>query len=192
MSDTMHPSDSRATTDDLVRSLVAEHRRTRSHNILPELAPPDEPTATSKRPWHGRGNPLARLRGVRPGPRHLAWAALGLTALIYPLLFPLLVILTALVVGIVYLTLGPDRIAELLASGWDRLARRRPDLAERLRQRADRFAMRFDALLKHLPDSWAEALALPDLSGGDLRRGADDKRPDPFDRLRPPADVYRG
>jgi len=188
-------SATQAGTDDLIRSLVVEQKRDRKRAALPELAPPAEPqperhrrTRAKKQPQ--RTGPAARLRKLRP--RHAVWVALAVIMVVRPLLLPLLVLVSILVAVIVFLTLGPDRIAELLSEGWQRLARRRPALAERLRQRADRFALRFDAMLAYLPERWAEAMALPDLSRATLSRDATEERPDPFDRLRPSPDVYRG
>lgn len=203
MSDMIPPSAGPDRTDDLIRSLVAEQKRDRKREALPELAPP-APDAPQKRkraaqrdakpnrqPRQSQGRRASLLK-YRPKPRHIMWAALALVVVLYPLLIPLVFFTVLLVTAIVYLTLGPDRIAELAYGGWDRLARRRPQLAERLRQRADRFALRFDALLNRLPDRWAEALALPDLSRAAHPNGTRDDRPDPFDKLRPTADVYRG
>ena len=76
-------------------------------------------------------------------------------------------------------------------NAWDKLAQRNPALAEKLRQRGDRFALRFDAMLDKLPNKLAENLAMPDLSAP-VRSDVDlDAEPDPFDKLKLP-EVYRG
>lgn len=117
---------------------------------------------------------LAKIRK-----KHVVYALLAFIVLTRPLLLPLVLLVLFWVVLIVYLSLGPDRARELVVANWLRLQKRNPKLAERLRQRADRFAERFDRVLDWLPERWAEKLSLPDFSKtSDL-----DSRPDPFDRL---------
>ena len=120
------------------------------------------------------------IRGFRPKRKHLLLAALGLVMILRPLLLPIVVFVTFWLGWIVYLTLGPERCAEIWGGLWARFAQRHPTRAERLHRRADAFAERFDRLLDRLPESWAERLALPDLSPPPA--DAPD-RPDPFDRL---------
>ena len=145
--------------------------------------------ATASAPANGAAMPLhARvtrrlpewLRNYRPTKKHVAWAVVAGLVIYRPLMVPLVVLLLVWLVLIAYLTLGPDRWGEIIAGAWQRLHSRKPELAERVRQRADRFAERFDRVLDWLPDAWAERLALPDFSGADP---SDDDRPDPFDRL---------
>ena len=120
------------------------------------------------------------LRNYRPTKKHVAWAVVAGLVIYRPLMVPLVVLLLVWLVLIAYLTLGPDRWGEILGGAWQRLHARKPDLAQRIRPRADRFAEKFDRLLDWLPDSWAERLALPAFSGA---QEGDDDRPDPFDRL---------
>lgn len=123
---------------------------------------------------------LALLRGYRPTRKHVLWALFAALVLYRPLLVPLIVLLLIWVVVIAYLTVGPDRWGEIISAGWHRLHARRPEMAERLRARADVFAERFDHVLDWLPESWADRLALPDFSGTSHHQ---DNAPDPFDRL---------
>ncbi len=120
------------------------------------------------------------LRSYRPTKKHISWGVVAALVLYRPLMVPLVALLLVWLVLIAYLTLGPDRWGEIIGGAWQRLHARKPELAERIRQRADRFAEKFDRVLDWLPDSWAERLALPDFSGA--QEGEDD-RPDPFDRL---------
>ncbi|MGK7753983.1 MULTISPECIES: hypothetical protein [unclassified Roseovarius] len=120
------------------------------------------------------------LRTYRPTKKHVAWAVVAALVLYRPLMVPLAALLLVWLVLIAYLSLGPDRWGEIIGGAWHRLHARNPELAERVRQRADRFAEKFDRLLDWLPASWAERLALPDFSGAD---DPDENRPDPFDRL---------
>ena len=199
------PPDADENVDLLVRSLVVEQKREESPKRLPPLAPPDPAPQAAKevdgaprdpaprRP--GKGRPMrlrptlrrlprprlpAALRGVRPKRRHLAFAALALVILLWPLLIPGVLFVAFWLGLIAYLTLGPERCAEIAAGLWARFEARAPRRAERLRDRADRFAERFDRLLDRLPEPWAERLALPDFSAS-TRAGPE--RPDPFDRL---------
>ena len=124
----------------------------------------------------------AAVRGYRPTRKHVLLAVLALIVLMRPVLVGLIVLVLFWVVLIAYLTVGPDRWGEILSGAWMRLAEKRPELAERIRQRADAFAIRFDSFLDWLPESWADRLALPDFSQLP-GPGQDDDRPDPFDRL---------
>lgn len=176
-----NPSEPPVTTDDLIRSLVVAQRRVESRNALPELAPPAEemrapekPARRARRQTRVGGTVLASLRAWRPKSRHLLWGTMALAMLLYPLLLPAVLLLILASALIVYLTLGSDR------------------LGDRLRQRADRAALRLDALRARLPDHWVERLALPDLSGTTSTDHGLDDRPDPFEKLKGLPDVYRG
>lgn len=187
------------TTDQLIRSLMVAQRRVESRNALPALVPaseeiraPGKPDRQARRQTRESATWLAALRAWRPEPRHILWGALAMVMLLYPLLLPALLFLILASALIVYLTLGPDRLGEILANLWERLARRAPALADRLRQRVHRVATKLDALRARLPDHWAERLALPDFSGtASAVHGLDDK-PDPFEKLKKLPDVYRG
>jgi hypothetical protein len=82
---------------------------------------------------------------------------------------------------IAYLTVGHERVAEISAESWRKFQLRRPKRAEALRAKADALALKWDMLLDHLPESWADRLALPDLSGSNGTSLKD--APDPFERL---------
>ena len=125
---------------------------------------------------------LDRLLSYRPTRKHLIYAVLALIMVVRPWLLPCVLLLIFWAVVIAYLTLGPDRVTEIVATRWYKLRERRPALAERLRQRADKIALRIDAVLDRLPEKWTNGLYLPDLSEAALL-GAQDDRPDPFDRL---------
>ncbi|MEO1139934.1 MAG: hypothetical protein AAFW87_10805 [Pseudomonadota bacterium] len=120
------------------------------------------------------------LRNYRPTRKHIALAVLAGLMVYRPLLVPLVILLVFWLVLIAYLTIGPDRWGEILTNAWLRLSASRPELAERIRKRADVFAVKFDKFLDRLPESWADRLALPDFS---VKLDGEDDRPDPFDRL---------
>lgn len=120
------------------------------------------------------------LRSYRPTRKHVAWAVVAGLVLYRPLIVPLVALLLVWLALIAYLTLGPDRWGEILGGAWQRLHARKPELAERIRQRADLFAERFDRVLDRLPEAWADRLALPDFSASAT---TDTDKPDPFDRL---------
>lgn len=143
------------------------------------VTPPAPETAAPKsarKPWR---LPLW-LRAYRPTKKHVAWAVVAGLVLYRPFMVPLVALLLVWLVLIAYLTLGPDRWGEIIGGAWQRLHARKPELADRVRQRADRFAEKFDRMLDWLPDSWADRLALPDFSA---QAEAEEDRPDPFDRL---------
>jgi hypothetical protein len=208
ISDKGSSHDKTASADELIRSVMIEQKRVNSRQILPELEPVSEPEAPAPRKvWKKKkqGHPgttadksgskpalMERIKAYRPARKHIALVALAGVMIWRPWLIPGILFVSFWVGLIVFLTLGPDRAMEKFASFWNRLERRRPQTADRLRNGADRFALKFDALLDRLPDHWAEKLALPDLS---RRTEADadlDDTTDPFDRLKPLPDVYRG
>jgi len=128
--------------------------------------------ATPKRRlWHRTGE----IQG-----RHLMWVAAGLVVLLWPVTSLVTVFAVILSVVIAYVTLGPDRWMEILSDRYDQLRDTNPERADALRRAGDRFAERFDRVLDHLPASWADRLALPDMTA--LER-VQEERPDPFERL---------
>lgn len=86
--------------------------------------------------------------------------------------------------------LGGERLSEMFVRFYLWLNQRNPARAERVRDRADRLAMRLDALLDRLPEGWTEGLYMPDFSRASLTGEALDDRPDPFDRIA--AEAQRG
>ena len=192
-----------ASTESLIRSVMVEQKRTRSRDRLPELEPVEEEVTMRGpltyvnrvvKPQRSTGEASglkARILAYRPTRKHILIAAFVLIMVMRPWLIPGLLFIAFWVGLIIWLTLGPDRVTEWAQSAWERLNRRKPELADRLRQRADAFALRFDALLDKLPDSWAEKLALPDMSNPVANGETLEERPDPFDRLKLP-EVYRG
>ena len=167
----------------LPRSRIARARRhvaREAHQVVPKAKAAPAPQKMGWRPAQLEQGLPVWLRTYRPTKKHIAWAVVAALVLYRPLMVPLVALLLVWLVLIAYLTLGPDRWGEIVGGAWQRLHARKPELAERVRHRADRFAEKFDRLLDRLPDSWAERLALPDFSGA---QEGDDDRPDPFDRL---------
>lgn len=190
----------------LIRAVMVDQKRSANREILPELEPTgsDRPKPAPQAARRQARSPRrqahkikgvkalkARILGYRPTRKHIFWAAFALIMVLKPWLIPGIVFVAFWVGLIAWLSLGPDRVGEMVHSAWDKLATRKPGLADRLRQRADAFALRFDALLEKLPDAWAERLALPDLSAPVDDPDSLDNRPDPFERLKP-SEVYRG
>lgn len=125
---------------------------------------------------------VAGLRRFLPGRRPVVLAALALIVVMRPLLVGMAVLLVLWLALIAYLTIGPERCAEIAATAWGRLAERRPALAERIKRRATALAGRYGRFLAWLPRGWAERLALPEIADPTAGPKPDD-RPDPFDRL---------
>jgi len=184
-----------AEADELIRSFVDADRRSTRRKALPDLEPVAEQSVPNKNRHRTRVKPghSAKVVGrYRPKRKHLIWAALAVIMIVRPWLIPAILLATFWIGLIAYLTLGHDRIADGLSAFWAKLKERRPELAERLRQRADTFALKFDALLDRLPERWADKLALPDLSQPGPGQTTLDDLPDPFDKLRASPEVYRG
>lgn len=202
--------DADRTADVLIREVMVEQKRHDNHAVLPELEKPtakarvaDEKTARVKHPRRlfkkapveasvaddasspgslakGLNTAFGMIRGYRPSRKHLFFAAIAVIIYVRPWLIPITLFVAFWVVLIGYLTLGPDRVAELVVNLWQRLHARRPELAETIRQRADKMASRIDTALDRVPGSWTDSLHVPDFSEPE-RAVAD--RPDPFDRL---------
>lgn len=197
------------TTEGLIRSMMVEQKAESSRASLPDLAPVehgefDRPAAAKEHSKARKATVAPRRRSTgsiqhlkakilayRPTRSHILWALVLLVVIWSPWLIPGLLFVAFWVALIAYLTVGYDRMMEWLSSAWYRLGEANPDLIEKLRTRADAFALRFDAFLDRLPESWAEKLALPDMSAQRAEQDALDDRPDPFDRLKTP-EVYRG
>ena len=192
-------------TADLIRSVMIEQKRETKRNMLPELEPADpgleheqdlqsEPTQPTPKTHTARQHPQSlkkRIKSYRPTPKHLAIAALVLVVWFRPWLIPGILFVGFWIGLIAYLTLGPDRSIEIASDVWSWISRKSPRTANRLRQGADAFALKFDALLDRLPDRWAEKLSLPDLSQPATQPDTLDDLPDPFEKLKLP-EVYRG
>ncbi|WP_162933128.1 hypothetical protein [Roseovarius sp. EL26] len=101
---------------------------------------------------------------------------------LFPLLIPTILLLTFWLVLISYLSLGPDRVAEVAKDKWFKLAYRRPDMAAQLRQNAEEAAFRIDRCLDRLPDNWRDSINLPEFA--DSLRAEVEAKADPFGRLR--------
>lgn len=123
---------------------------------------------------------IASVRDYRPTLKHTVYAAIAAVFLASPWTIPIILFVTFWVVLIAYLTLGPDRVAELVVVGWQALHKRRPALAEVIRQRAEMTALRIDGFLDRMPEKWRDGIQIPDFS---TNKGAADDRPDPFERL---------
>lgn len=192
--------------DGLIHSVMIEQKAEANRASFPDLAPIESEAGVSaqNRP-KTRGSTKAprrkssfipaelkkRMFSYRPKRKHVLWALVLLVVVWRPWLIPGALFVSFWVALIIYLTVGSDRFLEWMSSAWYRFVNANPERAEKLRARADAFALRFDAFLDRLPESWAEKLALPDLSAQRAEQEALNERPDPFERLKTP-EVYRG
>jgi len=115
--------------------------------------------------------------------RVLIAAPIVLVVIWKPWLILGLVIVVCWLVIAAFAALGGARVAEGSIRFYVWLDARNPERAERMRDRADRLAMRLDALLDRLPERWTEGLYMPDFSRASLMGDGLDGRPDPFDRI---------
>lgn len=107
----------------------------------------------------------AGARGwLRIGPAHAAAFVVGLLVVFWPALALALGLLACWLTLAAFLLLTSPRFAPVAQRLWRGYAKRRPEAAERLRRGADAAAVKYDAALDHLPESWAESLSLPDFS----------------------------
>lgn len=149
--------------------------------IRPRPADPPEPDATAQKGRRAGHRRVGWPGGIRIGRGPVVLGVLVLLVIWKPGLVLAVVMAPVILMVIAYLTVGHDRIAEISADRWRRFEARWPKRAERLRKRADALALTWDTVLDRLPESWAERLALPDVSrSGGLSL---DDAPDPFERL---------
>lgn len=106
---------------------------------------------------------------------HVAAFLVGALAVFWPALALALLLLVCWLTIAVYLLLSSEKLAPVLHRIWRRFAKRRPATAEKLRRTADAAALKYDVMLDVLPESWAEALSLPDMSQPVRARGASRK-----------------
>jgi hypothetical protein len=185
-----------------VRDLMAQECRSAKRDSLPVLSPPGSmpkalpvrrkirhPRASDRwRMFRGRvkaKDPTGSGRGnlFRLSRMHGIVGLLAVVMFLFPLLIPTILLLTFWLVLIGYLSLGPDRVAEMVRDKWLKMAHRRPAMAVQLRQNAEEAAIRIDRCLDHLPANWRDKVNLPAFSDS-LSKEVDDGI-DPFDRLRP-------
>ncbi len=126
---------------------------------------------------------LAKLTGFRPTRRQIAIAVAILIVLLRPwvVFWAAVMIVMALIIS--HMVMGPERFSEMWQNVFGRYAKRYPERAERLRARADKMAMRLDAILDRLPEKWTAGLYLPDFSRASERPVHQKMENDPFDRL---------
>ena len=111
-----------------------------------------------------RSRLAGRVRGYRPTPRHVAFAVIVLLAVLRPWLLLALLLLPVVIVAGLFLAVGYDRFWAGVLRLYKRYHARRPQRAERLRRKADAFALRWDAFLDRFPEGSVDALYLPDLN----------------------------
>ena len=105
----------------------------------------------------------AKVRAFRPTTRHIALLSMALLVVLRPHWFVITgVLVVALFVG-TFLILGSDRIWRAVIGWLNHVEVRNPDRATRLRDRLDRFACRWDAILDVFPDGMVDGLYMPDL-----------------------------
>ena len=192
--------------DRAIHQVLLNQRREESRNTLPPIAPPaasesdntarvgaDGPSHLPKAGEDGIFHPdalpkaksrwLKRAKGLRLTGRRIILLALVGLVIWWPVLVLTVLVTAIMALVIAYLTLGPDRFAEIARQRWARFARRCPGRAARLRKRADALALRWDKILDWMPDRWADRLALPDFGHPPEAQINLDDAPDPFDRL---------
>lgn len=126
---------------------------------------------------------LTSVKEFRPTKKQIALFVLAVVVIWRPWLVPLLLFVALFSALIAYLTLGPDRVAELIAARWEWFQKRYPERAEIVLGKAQRGADRLDAWLAKLPEKWTDGVYLPDLGRSDADGKPLDDKPDPFDRL---------
>lgn len=160
---------------------------------LPELdaagTEPDGTAGPSPVPEAGKRFRLARLTAGFPIrkwiPNRKVTTLLCLAGIVWwrPWLIPGLIFLSIWIALIVYLTVGPDRLAEVIEPLKRRLIARFPDRAEALRTRAQAGSERLARLVEKLPERWRDGIEVPQFGATPQTDAVFEDRPDPFERL---------
>ncbi|MEP1934463.1 MAG: hypothetical protein ABJI96_05960 [Paracoccaceae bacterium] len=114
-------------------------------------------------------------------PRILAMLILFVVVVIMPWFILSLVLSGILLTLIIYFSLGPDRVCEMVAAWHTRLRCRDLDRAEDIRRRAAFWSKHISAIVSRLPEKWTAGLYLPDFEETSER--PEKMKTDPFDRL---------
>ena len=196
-------------TDAIIRQTLAAQPRLKGREALPDIVPQDELTGRRRNKRHivtTRVSPcvsqptepaaarapdtksvppvdLGTARPRRSWRKPVMYGGLGLFIYVWPWAIPIAIFVTFWVVLIACATLGSDWIGRSVSWVFLRVQKRSPARAERLLDRADAMALRFDVVLDRLPERWSEGMYLPDLSH--LRQAVSEQndRADPFDRI---------
>lgn len=136
---------------------------------------------------------LLRLAGEflrRPdAPRLIAIMLLVIAFLMEPWFLVTLFVFAMLTALVVYFSLGPDRVSELVVAWYERLRGRDPEKAETIRCRAAGLSKRASGIVERLPENWTTGLYLPDFEEADDL--PEKMKSDPFDRLSAAGDGWR-
>jgi len=126
---------------------------------------------------------FTKLKSYRPTPKHIGVAVLAVIVFLRPWLIPITVLALSLMAVIVWLSLGPDRVSELVYAQWLRLRARNPERAEKIRQRYQAAVTRINKVLSWIPGKWAKQMRLRDYSDDVQHQAEIYTLPDPFERL---------
>ena len=106
---------------------------------------------------------IARLRGFRPTTRQIAFLSLALLVVLRPFWFVVVGVSLLVVVAGSFMIFGSDRVWGVVLALLDRVEAISPKRADRLRDRLDDFACRWDSFLDRFPEDYVEAFYMPDL-----------------------------
>lgn len=157
----------------------------RGRAALPELSQSvkESPVKAARDGVSIRQRLVARVTGFRPTRKQILFALFIGVMVWRPWLIPGILFLLFWIGLIVHLTLGPDRVAELLTPIRQKLAARYPEKAETMRRRAQAGADRLESWIERLPARWRDGIYLPDLGRSEKDGIPEMMKADPFDRL---------
>ena len=144
----------------------------------PKAQAPETHSPSRVEPAEGVGL-IEQVKSYRPTRAHLVFAAFAALVLFRPwLVFGILFLTGFIMVGVLLIT-GYDGFWQgiIRISRW--YTKRRPERAEAVYQKLDRFAVRWDAILDRFPEGTVDGLYLPDF--GELAT-ADQRHEEAMDR----------
>lgn len=151
-----------------------EPRQMRSEPAMPDMQPVERSAARFEevRPQsdvsNRRGGMISQMKsratGYRPTRKHLIIGAAAVLLLLRPWLVVGLVFLLVMTIVCVFLIVGYDGFWQRVVGLGRWYAARNPEKADRLNQKLDRFAMKWDSFLDRFPEGTVDGLYLPDLA----------------------------
>ncbi len=124
-----------------------------------------------------------KLKAYRPTSKHVGFAALAAVIIMRPWLIPLAIFTLAMLAGITWLTLGPDRAGEMVQGAWLRLRAFKPQQADDIRHSYETGVKQVNHGLNRVQGRWITPLDQPDPFDEQAEQADLDMRPDPFERL---------
>ncbi|MEM9911526.1 MAG: hypothetical protein AAF922_12150 [Pseudomonadota bacterium] len=166
----------------VIRTVMAENARPAAPRKTQEVRPARQARKSKRGTAKKITRPLLSVLARPDMPRILSGFLLVFLLVFFtgPVLF--IASMAMLLALVLYFSLGPDRVRDLVLERYARLKARDPEAAARLRGRAAKASQALGNVVDRLPESWTRGLYLPDFEEPD--EGSERWTSDPFERLK--------